>query len=248
MNWTVIRYASRILAPELLILTGTGQHAYFDITARHCWIVVAPFRGIYIMIYHSAFFLPWDQVRGYDNARYRWCWDIIDYWIYNRVYLLTRIQSSQPITRFLHNWPLTSRWSHSHMILAILHTAAHSYIPTSTTHQMYASMGIHTTKPRPKLTRWKTQKNPTLTWLDDANDIIHTGNVSTTKLPLPPDETARHGCDIHDMLHSSQEAMEWPWNIRPVPSSYLVRHSERESNICPMRLSQTMWDCLHHGC
>lgn len=62
--------------------------------------------------------------------------------------------------------------------------------------------------------------------------------TSPLKTSLPPDGTARHGCDIHDMLHSSREAVEWPWNIRPVPS-YLVRHSEQVSNTCLVRLPQT---------
>lgn len=58
MNRIVIRYASRILAPKLLIQQEL-EIVHILISPRHCWIVVAPFRGIHHDI-SFVFFLPWD--------------------------------------------------------------------------------------------------------------------------------------------------------------------------------------------
>ena len=170
------------------------------ISPRHSWVLVAPFRGIYIMIYHFAFSCPGTRC-GDTAILIMVVIDDAEIWLIigdATDSILTRIQSSYPITRFLHNWPLTGRWSHSN-ILAIL-LFVHTYL-YSVQHTKCTPVWIYI--PKTVSTNLLATNPP---WLDDANDIIHTENVSTKNFPSSRRQTARHGCDIHDMLHFSREA------------------------------------------
>lgn len=93
----------------------------------------------------------------------------------------------------------------------------------------------------------KIQRNPTPTWLDDANDIIHTGNVSTKNFPTSRwDGTTRLWHPRHATFQPRSRGMAVEYSTCTlVPGTAFRTGFEHLPDAATS--NERCWDRWHHG-